>query len=66
MPFVGFGGLAGVSAGAEVAEEVFCAGRGREVAVNEGVGGGAEIESFAGDDTFGFGVVGSFDRTETE
>lgn len=39
--------------GTEVTEEVFCAGRGWEVAADEGVGGGAEIEGATGNHGFG-------------
>jgi len=49
--FVGSPG--GVAGGAEVAEKVFCAGRGWEIAADEGVGSGAEVEGAAGDDGFG-------------
>lgn len=47
------GGAGGVAGGAEVAEKVFCAGRGWEIAADEGVGSGAEVEGAAGDDGFG-------------
>lgn len=47
------GFVSGLVGGTEVAEEVFCAGRGWEVAADEGVGGSAEIEGAAFDDGFG-------------
>lgn len=49
--FVGSPG--GAAGGAEVAEEVLCAGRGWEIAADERIGSGAEVEGAAGDDGFG-------------
>lgn len=51
---VGFaGGSRSIAGGAEVTEEIFCAGRGWEIAADEGVGRGAEVEGAAGDGGFG-------------